>query len=149
MCGASRSATAPSMCAGRADIQDRVVMASRPRSPRSLPRHRSHVKAGSFPNQSVIARDILDPLARGAFSVGRVADLDSFLTAQPFLVKEEDPDLWQHYQLHWQQMIAEVGANWPASDPEYQLVGHGLIQPATEAAATVFPKAVRLERFMS
>ena len=39
----------PSMCGGRADIQDRVVMASRPRSPRSLPRHRSHVKAGSFP----------------------------------------------------------------------------------------------------
>ena len=90
-----------------------------------------------IPNQSVIARDILDPLARGAFSVGRVADLDSFLTAQPFLVKEEDPNLWQHYQRHWQQMIAEVGGNWPASDPEYQLVGHGLIQPASEAAATV------------
>ena len=90
-----------------------------------------------IPNQSVIARDILDPLARGAFSVGRVADLDSFLTAQPFLVKEEDPNLWQHYQRHWQQMIAEVGGNWPASDPEYQLVGHGLIRPASEAAATV------------
>ena len=48
----SGSATAPSMCGGRADIQDRVVMASRPRSPRSLPRHRSHVKAAIIPNQT-------------------------------------------------------------------------------------------------
>lgn len=90
-----------------------------------------------IPNQSVIARDILDPLARGAFSVGRVADLDSFLTAQPFPGKEGDPDLWQRYRSHWQQMMAEVGGNWPASDPEYQIVGHGLIRPATDAAATV------------
>ena len=29
-----------------------------------------------IPDRSVIARDILDLLARGAFSVGRVADLD-------------------------------------------------------------------------
>lgn len=90
-----------------------------------------------MPNHSVIARDILDPLARGAFSVGRVADLDSFLTAQPFSAKEEDQDIWQRYQSHWQQMMAEVGGNWPASDPEYQIVGHGLIRPATDAAATV------------
>ncbi|RAZ82672.1 hypothetical protein DPM33_34405 [Mesorhizobium hawassense] len=90
-----------------------------------------------IPNYCVIARDILDPLARGAFSVGRVADLDSFLTAQGFAGKEEDPDLWQHFQHHWQQMMAEVGGNWPASDPEYLIVGHGLIRPASEAAATV------------
>ncbi|PIP00863.1 AAA domain-containing protein [Pleomorphomonas carboxyditropha] len=90
-----------------------------------------------IPNQSVIARDILDPLAHGAFSVGRVADLDSFLTARPFPLKEEDPDLWQNYRDHWQRMMAEVGGNWPASDPEYQIVGHGLIRPATEAADTV------------
>ena len=90
-----------------------------------------------IPGQSVIARDILDPLARGAFSVGSVADLDSFLTGQPFAGKEEDPTLWQDYQAYWQKLMAEVGGNWPASDPEYQIVGHGLIRPATEAAATV------------
>ena len=90
-----------------------------------------------LPSHSVIARDILDPLARGAFSVGRVAHLDSFLTAHPFPAKEDDPDLWQQYCDHWQRMMAEVGGNWPASDPEYQIVGHGLIRPATEAAATV------------
>lgn len=89
-----------------------------------------------IPNHSVIARDILDPLARGAFSVGRVADLDGFLTAHPS-PSDEDPDLWQQYRDHWQQMMAEVGGGWPASDPEYQIVGHGLIRPATEAAATV------------
>lgn len=90
-----------------------------------------------IPTQSVIARDILDPLARGAFSVGRVADLDSFLTANPFPATEEDPDLWQKYQDHWRQMMAQVGGDWPVSDPEYQIVGHGLIRPAIEAAATV------------
>jgi hypothetical protein len=90
-----------------------------------------------IPSHSVIARDVLDPLPRGAFSVGRVADLDSFLTANPFLAKEEDSDLWQKYQDHWRQIIAEVGGNWPASDPEYQIVGHGLIRPETEAASTV------------
>ncbi len=90
-----------------------------------------------IPNHSVIARDVLEPLARGAFSVGSVANLDSFLTAQPFAGKEEDPNLWQHYQRHWQQMMVEAGGDWPASDPEYQIVGHGLIRPATEAAATV------------
>ena len=90
-----------------------------------------------IPSHSAIARDILDPLARGAFSVGRVADLDGFLTAHPFPAKEENPDLWEQYRDHWQRMMAEVGGDWPASDPEYQIVGHGLIRPATEAAATV------------
>ncbi|WP_156412175.1 DNA helicase I [Bosea sp. Root483D1] len=90
-----------------------------------------------IPSHSVIGRDILDPLARGAFSVGSVADLDLFLTAKPFPAKEEDSDLWQKYHDHWRQIIAEVGGNWPASDPEYQIVGHGLIQPETEVAATV------------
>lgn len=90
-----------------------------------------------IPIHSVIARDILDPLARGAFSVGSVANLDRFLTAQPFAGKEENLNLWQDNQRHWQQMMAEVGGDWPTSDPEYQIVGHGLIRPATEAAATV------------
>lgn len=89
------------------------------------------------PLRSVVARDILDPLARGAFSIGRVSDLDSFLTAHPFSGKEEEPNLWQAYRDHWQRMMEEVGGGWPAADPEYQLVGHGLIRPATEAAATV------------
>ena len=62
-----------------------------------------------IPDRSVIARDILDPLARGAFSVGRVADLDSFLTAQPFAAKAEDPGNWQSYQDYWQRMMVEVG----------------------------------------
>lgn len=90
-----------------------------------------------IPSHSVIARDILDPLARGAFSVGRVADLDSFLTANSFQVKEENFDLWQKYHDYWRQIIAEVGGNWPGSDPDYQIVGYGLIRPETEVAATV------------
>ncbi|KRE22548.1 hypothetical protein ASE66_25485 [Bosea sp. Root483D1] len=90
-----------------------------------------------IPSHCVLARDILDPLPRGAFSVGRVADLDSFLTANPFPAEEENSDLWQQYQDHWRQIITEVGGNWPASDSEYQIVGHGLIRPETEAAATV------------
>ena len=90
-----------------------------------------------IPGRSVIARDILDPLARGAFSVGSVADLDSFLTAHPFPAEDEGPDIWRRYQDHWRRMMAEVGGDWPGSDPEYQIVGRGLVRPATEAAATV------------
>lgn len=90
-----------------------------------------------IPGRSVIARDILDPLARGAFSVGRVANLDSFLTAHPFPAEDEEPDLWRRYQVYWQRMMAEVGGDWPTSDPEYQIVGHGLVGPATEAPDTV------------
>lgn len=94
-------------------------------------------KGQIIPGQSVIARDILDPLARGTFSVGRMADLDVFLTAHPFTGKEDAQRAWQDYQSHWQKMISEVGGNWPASDPEYQIVGHGLIRPETEAAASI------------
>ena len=36
------------------------------------------------PVRTVIARDVLEPLPDGAFSVGTVADLDTFLTASPF-----------------------------------------------------------------
>ncbi|MFG1295585.1 AAA domain-containing protein [Xanthobacter variabilis] len=91
-----------------------------------------------IPGRSVIARDILEPLARDTFSIGRVADLDSFLTAHPFPADDEGPDLWQRHQDHWQRMMAEVGGDWPAFDPEYQIVGHGLVRLATEA-----PEAVR------
>lgn len=90
-----------------------------------------------IPGRSVIARDIVDPLARGAFSVGRVADLDSFLTAHPFPAEDEGPDLWRRYQDHWQRMMAEVGGDWPTSDPEYRIVGRWLVRPATEAPDTV------------
>lgn len=90
-----------------------------------------------IPGRSVIARDILDPLARGAFSVGRVADLDNFLTSQPFTIDEEGPDLWHRYGDHWQRMMAEVGGNWPAADPEYRIVGHGLVRSATKEPDTV------------
>lgn len=83
-----------------------------------------------IPGRSVVARDILEPLARGTFSIGSVEDLDTFLTAHPFAVNEDQPDLWQRYQDYWRKLIAEVCANRPASDPEYQVSGHGLIQPA-------------------
>jgi CheY-like chemotaxis protein len=76
-------------------------------------------------------------LARGAFSVGSLADLDSFLTAHPFSVEEEDLQLWQRYQDHWRSLMNEVGGDWPGSDPEYQTVGYGLIRSATETAKTV------------
>ncbi|WP_029006460.1 hypothetical protein [Azorhizobium doebereinerae] len=90
-----------------------------------------------IPRRSVIARDILEPLASDTFSIGRVAELGRFLTAHPFPADDEGPDLWQRHQDHWKRMMAEVGGDWPAFDPEYQIVGHGLARPATEAPATV------------
>jgi hypothetical protein len=90
-----------------------------------------------IPNQSFIPRDILDPLPRNTFSVGSLSDLDRFLTEHPFRSEEENPEIWQLYQSHWQQMIAEVAGNWPNADTQYLKVGFGLIKPATEVAATV------------
>lgn len=90
-----------------------------------------------IPTSSIVARDILEPLALGTFSIGSVSDLDTALTDQPFNAKEETPNLWQHYQDHWQKLMKEVCADWPAADPEYQIVGYGLLRPATAAPETV------------
>ena len=89
------------------------------------------------PVRSTIARDILDPLPRGAFSIGSVADLDRFLTAQPFAIGEGQDDFWPRYQAHWRRLMVEVGGNWPAADDGYQAVGWGLIRAAEDNAQTV------------
>ncbi|PWR17774.1 AAA domain-containing protein [Zavarzinia compransoris] len=90
-----------------------------------------------IPMRSVIARDILDPLPRGAFSIGSVADLDRFLTARPFPAGEGRDDLWPRHQAYWRQLMAEAGGNWPEADDDYQAVGWGLIRPAADNAQTV------------
>ncbi|WP_210202672.1 AAA domain-containing protein [Brucella pituitosa] len=90
-----------------------------------------------IPQNSVVARDVLEPLARGTFSIGSVTDLDVALTDEPFTGKEETPNLWEHYNDHWRKLMKEVCAGWPATQPEYQVVGFGLIRPATTAPETV------------
>ncbi|PRA82531.1 hypothetical protein CQ054_19670 [Ochrobactrum sp. MYb29] len=40
-----------------------------------------------IPQNSVVARDVLEPLARGTFSIGSVTDLDVALTDEPFTGK--------------------------------------------------------------
>lgn len=89
------------------------------------------------PVRCVIARDILDPLPRGAFSIGSVADLDRFLTGQPFAIGEGRDDFWSRYQTYWRRLMVEVGGNWPASDDGYQAVGWGLIRAVEDNAQTV------------
>ncbi|MFK4822818.1 DEAD/DEAH box helicase, partial [Ochrobactrum quorumnocens] len=90
-----------------------------------------------IPQNSVVARDVLEPLARGTFSIGNVTDLDFALTNDPFTGKEETPNLWGHYQDHWRKLMKDVCADWPATHPEYQVVGYGLLRPATTAPETV------------
>ncbi len=90
-----------------------------------------------IPKYSVVARDILEPLAQNGFSIGNVKDLDSALTDHPFTAKEETPNLWENYQSHWQTVMEAVCGDWPTADPEYQAVGYGLLQSATTAPETV------------
>ncbi|WP_079211000.1 hypothetical protein [Brucella pituitosa] len=90
-----------------------------------------------IPNYSAVARDILEPLAQGGFSIGNVKDLDIALTSHPFTANEETPNLWEIYQNHWQTVMEAVCGDWPTADPEYQAVGYGLLQSATTARETV------------
>ena len=92
------------------------------------------------PTRTVIARDLLEPLPEGAFSLGTVEDLDTFLTESPFSSSSEDElhdGMWQQYREDCGQLLKAVVAGWPGPDSGYERTGRGLIEVAGDAAATV------------
>ena len=94
---------------------------------------------GIRPLRTVIARDILEPLPEGAFSVGTVADLDTFLTGSPFSSPGEDEPhdgAWQSYREDCRRLLDAVAGGWPREGGEYEKTGKGLIEVAGDAAAT-------------
>jgi len=92
------------------------------------------------PKRTVIARDLLEPLPEGAFSIGAVDDLDTFLTTSPFSGVGQDAgkaSLWQAYRQHCQRLLREVAGGWPQGDAEYEPTDHGLIEEAEEVSNTI------------
>lgn len=92
-----------------------------------------------IPHEVFISRDILAPLENDSLLIGHIDDFDTFLTRQPFIAKEDNPDLWQQYQSYWKAMMDEVGGDWPNSDSRYDLVDQGLIRAETNEDADMVP----------
>lgn len=76
-----------------------------------------------YPTQTFIARDLLEPLDRGSFFVGNIADLDTFLTKNNFsdfygqyetaADREETKDewfksRWRGFTEYYQKLFSEV-----------------------------------------
>ena len=92
------------------------------------------------PTRTVIARDLLEPLPEGAFSLGTVEDLDTFLTESPFSSPLEGAfhdAVWEQYREDCARLLNDVTAGWPGQDSGYERIGRGLIEVAGDAAATV------------
>lgn len=88
------------------------------------------------PTRNAIARDLLTPLPRGAFSLGSVEDLDAFLATTPF-PETTTADGWQDYRAHCRQMVDALSPGWPSGETEYQPTGRGFIELSEGADATV------------
>lgn len=76
---------------------------------------------------TVIPRDLLEPLGRGAFALGQVAVLDSFLTREgvPAIVWPSEATMvdaglfeagWADYVQGCDRLLAQVCPQWPTSD---------------------------------
>ena len=98
-------------------------------------------KDGSvWPQRTVIARDVLEPLPEGAFSIGTVETLDSFLAETPFSEPGEgEPHdrVWKSYRDDCKRLLDTVTGGWPQEGAEYERAGRGLMDVSADAAATV------------
>lgn len=88
------------------------------------------------PTRNAIARDLLNPLPRGAFALGSVEALDAFLTTTP-LPEMMTVDGWQDYRQHCRQMVDALAPGWPSDEKEYLPIGSGFIEVSEGADATV------------
>ncbi|PIL11712.1 hypothetical protein P775_28660 [Puniceibacterium antarcticum] len=88
------------------------------------------------PTRNAFARDLLNPLPRGAFALGSVEALDAFLTTTP-LPEMTTVDGWQDYRQHCRQMVEALAPRWPSDEKEYLPIGSGFIEVSEGADATV------------
>ena len=93
-----------------------------------------------WPVRTVLARDVLEPLGARMFSIGRVEDLDTFLTESPFRAPGEDEPherMWERYSQDCRRLRQDVTGGWPGDEDEYEHSRKGLIELAGDTAATV------------
>ncbi|NYT66128.1 phospholipase [Alcaligenaceae bacterium] len=86
-------------------------------------------------SKTMVPRDILDPLTDGAFAIGSVEDLDTFLTANTHPqntpptddapVSEADyAKQWDEYLDYCSKVFQAVGQGWPVQQDQYVLTEH-------------------------
>ena len=93
-----------------------------------------------WPARTVIARDVLEPLPDGVFSIGTIEDLDNFLPSSPFSSLPQDGDheqMWRQYRAGCTAILETVAGGWPVGDGEYQQIDKGVIEIAGDPSAMV------------
>ena len=93
-----------------------------------------------WPARTVIARDVLEPLPDGVFSVGTVEDLDRFLRGSPFSSLGQDTgheETWEQYRAACEALLETVTGGWPCGDGEYERIDKGVIEVAGDPSAMV------------
>ena len=86
---------------------------------------------------TVVPRDILEPLGRGSFVIGTVADQDEFLTKNvpPRIVYcEEDQSAEADFENQWssyvgacERLFEHVGQGWPRAEDGFEMADYGYL----------------------
>lgn len=96
--------------------------------------------------QTVVPRDLLEPLERGSFSIGLIATQDAFLTlhAAPVNVALSAPEgeqadaehlrLWTAYLAYCKRQLSAVAAHWQPDDGNFLSACHWLLAKANSAS---------------
>ncbi|ANJ68335.1 hypothetical protein A9404_06930 [Halothiobacillus diazotrophicus] len=73
--------------------------------------------------KTVFARDILDPVDRGAFAIGQVSAMDENLTQHGYTVNPEEDRahavIWKEYLDYCNQFMSAVIGDWPQASDKY------------------------------
>ena len=88
-------------------------------------------------SHTVVPRDILEPLERGSFVIGTVADQDEFLTknaARIIVWGEEDQSTESDFKNQWSRYLAacehlfeHVGQGWPTAEDRFEMAEYGYL----------------------
>ncbi|TCJ14923.1 phospholipase [Parasulfuritortus cantonensis] len=77
--------------------------------------------------KTVIARDILDPVDRGAFAIGQVSAMDEYLTRHGHSINPEDDRphavIWKEYLNYCTQFMNAVIGDWPQDTDKHVKAG--------------------------
>lgn len=92
-------------------------------------------------NETIISRDILEPLVQGSFSIGSVDNLDSYLTSNVIsginyledkednceLTEKEYAHAWKDYLNNCDLLLKAVAKNWLESSNTFESLDYGYI----------------------
>jgi len=113
--------------------------------------------------KTVIARDVLEPLPEGSFSIGAIDALDTALTQDRFVVEKHEGNHesnWRLYRKYCRKLMDEVAGDWFGKKDQYKRKGGGFAEIVSDSTPFVRailkaydcvlseqPKALLLERY--